>query len=164
MLVSCRVLPYVTALSVYKAAARSTINWMVSADTKKTLVDGKVIYICVCGGGGHTLMPWVFNIQTVPPWVVGVSVCGAPGRAEELRQHFCQSHHLTYLTALGRVCAPYGCAGTVSVCVIDKTVLLLSVRDGQKNASTTEGNRGEASENIWYISMNQPQKEMNDLY
>lgn len=56
---SCRVLPYVTALSVYKAAARSTMNWMVSADTKKALVDGKVIYICVCvcvcWGGAYAL-------------------------------------------------------------------------------------------------------------
>lgn len=48
---------------------------MASTDTEAALVDGKVGHVCM---HTHTL-----------------------GEAEELRQHFCQSHHLTYLNALG---------------------------------------------------------------
>lgn len=52
-LVRCRASPYVTALSVYKGAAQSAMNWMASTDTGKTLVNGKVV--CVWETNPHTL-------------------------------------------------------------------------------------------------------------
>lgn len=35
------------SLRVYEGGAQSTINWMASTDTGRTLVDGKVVCVCV---------------------------------------------------------------------------------------------------------------------
>ena len=90
-----RASPHATALSVSEGPAQSTMTWMISVDTKKMLLDGKVM----CEEATNTL--WEFNGQKVPPW--------------ELKQHFCQSHHLTYITAVGYLCALFRCVSSKSV-------------------------------------------------
>lgn len=111
-----------TVTAVCAEGAQSGMKWMASTDTETTLVDGKVVYVCV----------YVCVLACLYPW--------GSWRAKVLRQHFCQNSHLTYLTAV--------CQG-VCVCVwlrrwikqSRSSCCLIKDRFGKRKGTTGEGNK-----------------------